>query len=101
MPGRETLRRTRLHEGSWTVVWHSLLRIYLDTGQRAEIDQRLADLAAHATPHARLAHLSLEPRRRTPGAAHEFLVTLTTWPSGATRVLGTASPHGIPTTWER
>jgi hypothetical protein len=97
----ETLRRTRLRDGSWTVVWHSLLRMYLDAGRRAEIDQRLAELAAHATPRARLAHLSLEPRRRTPGATHEFLVMLTTWPPGTTRVLGTAEPHGIPTVWER
>jgi hypothetical protein len=30
----------------------------------------------------------------------ECLVTLTTWPGGHQRVLGTAPPHGLPVTWE-
>jgi hypothetical protein len=42
----------------------------------------------------------MEPWRRTPTDAHEFLVMLTTWPGGERRVLGTAAPHGVPVTWE-
>jgi hypothetical protein len=43
----------------------------------------------------------LEPARRRPGAAHEFLLGLRTWPGeAATRVLGTAAAHGPPVTWE-
>ena len=56
------------------------------------------------------ARLSLEPGRRTPGKDEEFLVRLRTWPGDGAdpadhadrmgRVIGTASPHGLPVTWE-
>ena len=58
-----------------------------------------AELGAAATPSARFAWLALEPYR--PTADGECLVTLTTWPGGEHRVLGTAPPHGLPVTWSR
>jgi hypothetical protein len=93
----DTLRRTALADGSWTVLWHSIVRQYLDDAQRAAVAERTAELGAAATRSARFAWLALEPHRRT--ADGECLVTLTTWPGGAPRVLGTAPPHGLPVTW--
>jgi hypothetical protein len=94
------LDRIELRAGVTTVVWHSVMWQYLDPPERARVESRLAALGAQASDRAGLAHLALEPRRRTPGAEHEVLVTLQTWPGGAERVLGSAGPHGVPTTWE-
>jgi len=94
----DTLRRTALAEGTWTVLWHSIVRQYLDEAQRAAVTEGIAALGAAATPSARFAWLALEPHRIT--ASGECLVTLTTWPGGRERVLGTAPPHGLPVTWE-
>ncbi len=89
-----TLARTELADGTWTVLWHSILRQYLDQAQRAELAEGAAALGAAATPSARFAYLYLE-QSRTGGCP----VTLTTWPGGSKRVLGTAPPHGLPVTW--
>jgi hypothetical protein len=97
----QTLDRTTLAEGSWTVVWHSVFRQYLSSESRSALAARLDSLGADATARRRLAHLTLEPARRTPDSDYEFLVTLRTWPGGEERILGTASGHGVPTTWER
>jgi hypothetical protein len=94
----DTLRRTVLEEGSWTVLWHSIVRQYLDGAQRAAMTERITALGADATASARFAWLTLEPHRIT--ANGECLVTLTTWPGRHQRVLGTAPPHGLPVTWE-
>jgi hypothetical protein len=95
----DTLARTALAEGSWTVLWHSIVRQYLDDAQRAALAEGIARRGAAATPSARFAWLALEPHRRTPNG--ECLVTLTTWPGGSERVLGTAPPHGLPVFWSR
>jgi hypothetical protein len=89
-----TLARTALAEGSWTVLWHSIFRQYLDQGQRAELAAGVETLAAAATESAPFAYLYLEQSR-----AGGCPVTLTTWPGGRQRVLGVAPPHGIPVTW--
>jgi hypothetical protein len=94
------LDRLDLVEGTTTVVWHSVMWQYVDPAEQVRVEARLARLGAAAGDRAGLARLSLEPRRRRTGAEHEFLVVLQTWPEGAERVLGSASPHGIPTTWE-
>jgi len=93
----DTLQRTALAEGSWTVLWHSVVRQYLDEAQRAALTEGIAALGAAATPSARFAWLALEPHRIT--ANGECLVTLTTWPGGHERVLGAAPPHGLPVSW--
>jgi hypothetical protein len=99
-PAEATLHRTELADGAWTVVWHSVFWQYLDGTQRRAAESRIAALGAAADGSARFAHLSLEPRRRTPASGHEFLVTMTAWPGGEERILGVAHPHGVPTTWE-
>jgi hypothetical protein len=73
---------------------------YLDDHEASDVEARLGDLGDTADEDARLAHLALEPRRRTPSSDHEVLVTLRMWPDGGERILGSAAPHGIPTTWE-
>lgn len=90
----QTLARTTLADGSWTVLWHSIFRQYLDQAQRAELAEGVAALAGAATPAARFGYLYLEQSR-----AGGCPVTLTTWPGGRRRVLGTAPPHGLPVTW--
>lgn len=97
----ETVVRTTVREGSWTVLWHSVFRQYLSKPSREALATQVAELGASATARARFAYLTLEPSRRTPKADFEFLVTLQTWPGGAARILGSASGHGIPTVWER
>jgi hypothetical protein len=90
----------RLEPGSTTVLWHSIMWQYLDQQERSDVEARLEDLGESASSDARLAHLSLEPRRRTPSSDREWLVVLRRWPDGEERVLGTAAPHGVPTTWD-
>lgn len=94
------LRNLELSEGHVTVVWHSLLWQYLSPEEQAAGDELLASLGARATPTAPLAHLCLEPMRRTPEGEPEFLVVLQVWPGGVPRILGTADPHGLPAYWE-
>jgi hypothetical protein len=91
-----TMARTTLADGTWTVVWHSIFRQYLDEVQRTELADGVARLGAAATSRARFGYLYLEQSR-----AGGCPVTLTTWPGGQTQVLGTASPHGIPVRWRQ
>jgi len=90
-----TLARTRLEAGTWTVLWHSIFRQYLDETERAELAVRVAEIAATAAARARFAYLYLEPSR-----AGGCRVTLTTWPGGHRRVLGSAPAHGLPVHWQ-
>jgi hypothetical protein len=89
-----TLERTRLVPGTWTVLWHSIFRQYLTEHQRAELASGVAALGAIATPTARFAYLYLEQSK-----AGGCPVTLTTWPGGRQRVLGSAPAHGLPVLW--
>jgi hypothetical protein len=93
----DTLQRIALADGSWTVLWHSIVRQYLDEAQREALAEGIAGLGAAATAQARFAWLSLEPHQRTSNG--QCLVTLTTWPGGVPRVLGSAPPHGTPVVW--
>lgn len=90
----ETLARTQLEPGTWTVLWHSIFRQYLNEAQRIELADGVRQLGAAATERARFAYVYLEQSRE--GGCP---VVLTTWPGGHRQVLGTASPHGIPVQW--
>jgi hypothetical protein len=91
----ETIARTRLEPGTWTVVWHSIMRQYLSLEQWEAIDAGIEALGATATGSARFAHVSLELVRGTTDTP----VELVTWPGRVIRQLGTAPPHGLPVTW--
>ncbi|MCW2613189.1 MAG: hypothetical protein JWN08_183 [Frankiales bacterium] len=84
--------------GVVTVVWHSVVRQYLDPEERAAVTDLLLAAGARATPRAPLAHLSMEPERFATGE-FRFPLTLTTWPDGHARVLGEAQGHGPPVVW--
>jgi hypothetical protein len=99
-PAAAFVRRVRLVPGTTTVFWQSVVWQYLSQDERKTVWEGLTELGAAASSTSRLAHLRLEPQRRSAGADHEFLVRLRTWPGGDDRVLGVAHPHGIPTTWE-
>ena len=89
-----------LRAGTTTVLWHSVMWQYLPHDEQARVTARIEELGRGAGDDAGFAHLRLEPTRRTPEGRHEFLVSLTTYPDGARRVLGRAAPHGLPVTWE-
>ncbi len=97
---RDFVADLQIVPGTTTVVWHSIMWQYLDDQEASDVEARLEDLGDTADGDARLAHLALEPRRRTPSSDHEVLVMLRMWPDGDERILGSAAPHGIPTTWE-
>jgi hypothetical protein len=94
-----TVRRLEPAAGHTTVLWHSVMWQYLTRDDRAAVGGQLDRLAASASRDAPFAHVFVEPTRRAPETEHEFLVVLETWP-GERRILGTAAPHGLPTTWE-
>jgi hypothetical protein len=91
----DTLARLALADGTWTVLWHSIFRQYLNDAQRAELADGVEALGAAATPTARFAHVYLEQSR-----AGGCPVTLTTWPGGHRRILGSAPAHGLPVRWQ-
>ncbi|WP_460843410.1 DUF2332 domain-containing protein [Nocardioides marmoraquaticus] len=97
----ELLAGVEPRDGVVTVVWHSVVRQYLDADERAEVEAHLQRLGAAATDRGPVAHLAMEPQRRTPQSPREMLVTLRAWPHAPeVRVLGVAHPHGVPVAWD-
>lgn len=90
----------KLLEATTTVLWHSVMWQYLSGDEQAAVTARILALGTAATARMPFVHLFLEPTRRTPEGAHEFLVISQTWPTGERRVLGRSVGHGLPTTWE-
>ncbi|HZX02508.1 DUF2332 domain-containing protein [Kribbella sp.] len=93
------LQGLELSEGHVTVVWHSIMWQYLRRPDRTAIETRLTELGAQATATTPLAHLSLEPHRVVTPDGYEYRINLQTWPTGKTRTLGTATPHGQDLVW--
>ena len=85
--------------GVATVVWHSVVRQYLDADERAAVERVLAEAGARASRDAPLARLSLEPERLAH-STFRFLVELTSWPTGQSRRLAECLGHGPPVTWD-
>ncbi len=85
--------------GLVTVVWHSVVRQYVEPAERVRAGQVLAAAATRASVAAPLAHLSLEPRRQ-PDGSWRFELWLTMWPGPGDPVrLGSSPGHGIPVEW--
>ena len=93
-PASATVDHMQVVPGTWTVLWHSIFRQYLDERQRVELADGVSALGATATPDARFAYLYLEQSR-----AGGCPITLTTWPGGRQRILGSAPAHGLPVFW--
>ncbi len=94
-PASATITGLELRPGTWTVLWHSIMRQYLESSEADALAAGLDALGAAATRSARFAHVSLELVQGTKDTP----VELVTWPGGLRRTLGTAPPHGIPVTW--
>jgi len=84
--------------GVVTVVWHSVVRQYLDAQERARVTAVLDAAGGRATRQAPLAHLALEPERVGAGS-YDFRVVLQTWPGVGTRRLADCEGHGPPFAW--
>ncbi len=84
--------------GVATVVWHSVVRQYLEPAEREAVAALLAGAGARASMQAPLAHLSMEPER-TGAGSFDFRVSLTSWPGGQTRLLAQCEGHGPPLVW--
>ena len=84
--------------GVATVVWHSVVRQYLSELERVRLLALVEHAGAAATVAAPVAHLSLEPQR-VGDVDFRYLVSLTTWPGAASRVLADCEGHGPPVTW--
>lgn len=89
-----------LAEGALTVLWHSITWQYLSAEEQTAVAAGIDALATRAHTNAPFTHLTLEPQRRAPDAAVQFVVRVRSWPSGDEELLGTCSPHGPPVTWE-
>jgi len=93
-PASRTISRIGLEPGTWTVVWHSIMRQYLSADEAAALAAGVASLGAAASDSARFAYLTFELVRGGPPPAE-----LVTWPGAITRRLGTAPAHGVPVSW--
>ena len=100
LPASEFLRRelATTVAATTTVVWHSVVRQYLAPEERAEVDALIAVAGERATSDAPLVRLSLEPSKQT-ASTFRFLVELTSWPGGDSRLLAECLGHGPPVTW--
>jgi hypothetical protein len=87
-------------EGTWTVVWHSVMWMYLDEAERERVLTQLERAGAEAGEHSRLAHVSFEAPGLTAQSGTAFEISVRTWPGGPERVLGRAPAHGLPVDWE-
>lgn len=74
-------------EGVATVVYHSVFLQYLDRPERGDVRRMIREAGERAGPNAPVFWLSFEPAKPL------FEVQL----NG--RVIATAPPHGLPTTW--
>jgi hypothetical protein len=81
--------------GCWTVVMHSIVWQYIPAAEQARAEQILQAAGARATAAAPLAWLRMEP----PEPDQPVELRLTRWPSGQTRTLARAHPHGQQLQW--
>jgi hypothetical protein len=87
-------------DGTWLVIWHSVMWQYLDDRERSAVRTQIAQIAAEAGTSRPIAHVALEPEAAADG---EFQVTVETWPDvglgTGRRVLAVCAPHGPPVWW--
>jgi hypothetical protein len=84
--------------GTVTLVWHSVVRQYVEPARWRRVRRLLERAGAFATADAPVAHLSFEPDI-APDGTYDFLLRLTLWPCGRTETLATAPGHGTPVRW--
>jgi hypothetical protein len=79
--------------GTWTVVWHSVMRQYVPAREWARAQAQLDRLAAGSSDEAPFAHVAFEPRR--VGGTHRFRLSVRVG-DGPEEVLAGAPGHGVP-----
>jgi len=79
-------------EGVMTVVFHSIVMMYLPEERRRRFSEVLSEAGARATTDAPLAWLSME--RADPDSDADTSIDLTLWPGGERRQVATAGFHG-------
>ncbi len=84
-----------LPDGVATVVFHSLVWLYLPPETQARIRARLEEVGAATTDRAPLAWLRYEQESDHKGACD---LRLTLWPGGEDELLATGSHHNTPIT---
>jgi len=87
-------------EGAWTVVWHSVMWMYVEDAERSRVLEHLDRVGAAAREDAPLAHVSFEAPALTQESEIGFAVSVRTWPGDGERALGHAPAHGVPVDWE-
>jgi hypothetical protein len=85
--------------GVATVVWHSVVRQYLDTEELAAVDRLLDAAGERCLDDAPLVRLSLEPEKKNALSTFRFLVEMTAWPGAEQRLLAECLGHGPPVVW--
>jgi hypothetical protein len=76
------------HPGFATVLFHSIVLLYLDSAVKNRVERIMREAGERATADAPIAWLSMEPGEK------ETDVHLTLWPSGERRLIARAGFHG-------
>jgi hypothetical protein len=91
--------------GMATVIFHSVVEMYLPVEERAALREAILRAGRRATPESPLAWLKMEHKAGTkpdpsgPVGIGPRNVHLTLWPGGEERAIATAGPHGLPVEW--
>ncbi len=91
---RDFLAGIDLRPGTLTVVWHSVMRQYVDPGEWQAVTAELDRLAAASRPDAGFACVAFEPQNNSDDR-NGFRLTVRIG-TGEPVVLARAMPHGIP-----
>jgi hypothetical protein len=98
-------RLARLRTGAATVVFHSVIEMYLSEDDRRTLRDVVHEAGRKATPESPVAWLKMEhlagtaPDPSGPASIGPRNVHLTVWPGGEQRAIATAAPHGPPVFW--
>ncbi|AHH17066.1 hypothetical protein NONO_c22700 [Nocardia nova SH22a] len=96
---RDFLAATELQSGTLTVVWHSVMRQYVDPDEWRGVTAELDRLAAGSSPDAGFACVAFEPQNNSDDR-NGFRLTVRIG-AGEPVVLARAMPHGVPAfEWE-
>jgi hypothetical protein len=87
-------------EGTWTVVWHTVMWMYLEAAERETVLTHLERAGTEAGDRSPLAHVAFEAPGLGSASGTAFELHMRTWPGGAERILGRAPAHGLPVDWD-
>jgi hypothetical protein len=91
--------------GVATVVFHTVLEMYLPVDTRTALRETIHAAGRAARAHSPVAWLRMEHKAGTkpdpsgPAGIGTRNVHLTLWPGGEERAIATAGPHGLPVDW--